>query len=446
MVAVEIKKLEEYGFCKLSGMNPRSNYCAVIPITLANEIEVQNLMSKLEDFVSFIIYLPNKHTVAGLPPDATIGTFFRRFILLLDYFKNVNKVIIIRPIENYKLVKNKNLEIINEIYNLLINFAETSDRAIEDVNLFKKQISLKKIVKKGRINRYRCKNFDTEKKIKEILGRIEEIILGYHYEHLKNCLAEVAGVFRLEKPYNDQLNFNVHPKDDSIRRRVRSKGLDVYRLEDTNIKNLYESLEYLLYEHGIICKDASGFYRVQMPFKTRCKLIYKDGYTGEVRNQSKLEEVIKLLEELGIEITPFEETRFFKNIEISFKHYINYVCDSIMNGRFGLTNVLPLVGETSKELDINRVQLGWIYSHVYLRKINDELIDASILNDLRSVDLHDGFPYNLYYCIELAENLINNVNKCLSMIEANKKIILRGIYLDILSLHAYIDNLPEKRR
>ena len=62
-----------------------------------------------------------------------------------------------------------------------------------------------------------------EKKIKEILGRIEEIILGYHYEHLKNCLAEVAGVFRLEKPYNDQLNFNVHPKDDSIRRRVRSK-------------------------------------------------------------------------------------------------------------------------------------------------------------------------------------------------------------------------------
>ena len=83
-------------------------------------------------------------------------------------------------------------------------------------------------------------------------------------------------------------------------------------------------------------------------------------------------------------------------------------------------------------------------SHIYLKRIDDKRIELSVLNDLRSVDLHDGFPYNLYYCTELAENLTKKINDRLYNLDINKKIILKDICFDILSLHTYADNLPEK--
>jgi hypothetical protein len=73
------------------------------------------------------------------------------------------------------------------------------------------------------------------------------------------------------------------------------------------------------------------------------------------------------------------------------------------------------------------------------------LLELSVLNDLRSIDLHDGFPYNLYYCIELAETLVKGINNRLHELDVDKRVILKRIYFDILSLHAYADNLPEKK-
>jgi len=323
----------------------------------------------------------------------------------------------------------------------LVEFAKRSHQTIEENGtLVHRQISLEKIIKRGRIELYRTKNFNTEEKIKEILSRIKRIILTFSEcnECLKEHFNKATSVARTKRNelYNYQPNFKIHPEIKLSYRKTTNLGF--YEIENIyNVDTLYKRLESLLYYNGIVCKDQSDFYRIQLPFKIRCSLIYKN-------EESKIDETRKFLNKLGIDPLPFERTRFYNNIRKIFENYISILCESIATNRLSITNVLPLV-QISKDLDVNKVQLGWIYAHVYLKEIDKNLLELSVLNDLRSIDLHDGFPYNLYYCIELAETLVKGINNRLHELEIDKKVILKRVYFDILSLHAYADNLPEKR-
>ena len=101
----------------------------------------------------------------------------------------------------------------------------------------------------------------------------------------------------------------------------------------------------------------------------------------------------------------------------------------------GLTNSLVLL--TDKEGAYNATQIGWFSVDAYLNK-EDENFVISFIHKLRSVDLQDGFPFNLYFCILLSKDIIDEVQK-----NTKNKLKLGKLKIEISHLHAYLDNFSK---
>ncbi len=139
--------LNKYGF-SVSG-NYNSKYAMLSPILKWSERQL--FVEKYIDHAAFILWLPLKHIYAGLPWDSIIGTVIRRFLILLDLYPNVSKVVVIAP-DNKELepLSKFHKEQIKKFYKFLIN----KDTILQNYE---------KISKRGRFEKYGIRKEDVKK-------------------------------------------------------------------------------------------------------------------------------------------------------------------------------------------------------------------------------------------------------------------------------------------
>jgi hypothetical protein len=81
------------------------------------------------------------------------------------------------------------------------------------------------------------------------------------------------------------------------------------------------------------------------------------------------------------------------------------------------------------------VQIGWSSVKVSLDMESTTII-MTFHHSLRSVDVHNGLPYNLYYCVKISEYILNKVRE-----ESGKDVKAGVIFISLGNLHAYYDNI-----
>ena len=425
---MSIHRFEDYGIAVIG--NSASKYGFLLPISLERGGgNVKYIVKDFKNLASFILKITDKHLLAGLPISSIIGTTLRRLTILLNANPNTqNLVLILNNSERHyeKLIVNSAEDVISIIQKYFY--------MLSNKNNSYNNISIEKIIKRGRFEAYGI----NKSRFLETLTSIKEITIT-GIEKLPKLRGEILKSFDdLVKILPQQESFSICP----TRIFKPSYTLDSYNLRSESIKTLYNNIGKYLYTFGIKCKDKDGLERIQLQEKIRCVLEYKDD------EESKSKEVREYLNELGIEddIT-LKKTIFFKRIKGYIDEYVCNIVDSLINKKLGYTNVLSFFDE--QQPGPESVQLGWIYTHMYSieRERNDKnsVILLNCLHDLRSVDFHDGLPYNLLFCVELSELMRDKIVELKEKSNEDLNIKLHRIELHIVSLHAYVDNFPAKR-
>ncbi len=397
--------LSKYGF-SVSG-NYNSKYAILSPILKWSERQL--FIERFKDYIAFILWLPLKHIYGGLPWDSIIGTVVRRLVILLDLYPNVNRVVVITPNnEELESLSEFHKEQIRNLYNVLTN----KNIIIENYE---------KISKRGRFEKYNIR----KDKVENLLDKIDVIKKSYTSRDLEEIKSEMLKQFnnlQIDLRYENH-EFLIHPTGQSYQLRLKP--------EFSKIDDIYKYAECRLFQEGEIRPDRHGLLRVELNDKFYCSLKW---------SKDTLEDLKTFLQDKGIDYIKIEDTEFYNQVKKRLDQYVSDFTHVINSyNTLVYSSILPFYD--IEYVGFGSTQLGWIYSYPRIIRKEDNKLLLKMVHNLRSVDVHDGLPYNLLFCIEFSLEFINSINEKANFLAELKYI---DIYIDFL--HAYYDNLPKRER
>ncbi len=116
------------------------------------------------------------------------------------------------------------------------------------------------------------------------------------------------------------------------------------------------------------------------------------------------------------------------------------VSDDIKNKTFGDSNALTILIEVDDLSSKKKSKIGWSGIRCYMRPQEDYVL-LSLSHDLRSIDLYDGLPVNLFFCLEYSLKFMKDLMGKLPH-ELESRVRLDCLRFFIHYLHAYLDDLP----
>lgn len=114
------------------------------------------------------------------------------------------------------------------------------------------------------------------------------------------------------------------------------------------------------------------------------------------------------------------------------------IAEAIKENRLCYSKVLSLVVK-KEDNRLGQTQIGWESITPYLSKDSNGEIALSFAHTLRSVDLYDGLPFNILFCIEISNEIKDKLEE-----KVGFAIRLGLLDLSIKHLHAYHDSIPYK--
>lgn len=381
--------------------NFSSPYCLITPLKNRDKI------MKIKDFIGFVVYIPDKHLEAGMPSSSIIGSTIRRMVVGLSRNPNVKKIV---------LLKNENEEIVrfsDEVVSVIEGIKKADENLIREVFL------------RGRMSKYGIKKETIIKEISRIGVVTMDVSKITDLELEAKIIEESHSLDKISLP--NKSNFvSLYPKH------AGAESFDKQRFN--KVRELYEHAEWILLKQGKKKQDGNNLGRIFIG--TEFDLDFSATLTG-------YDDLDEFLKGEGIEnqenIYEFCVKKGIFGERLKMGNRLVAFCTSlrsaIKNSKLGFTNSLLFV--TEEEIKYNRTQVGWISIDAHMDKSEDAFV-ISFLHKLRSVDLHDGFPFNIYFCIRLSEEIIKELKD-----STKEKIRLGKLKIEISYLHAYLDNFPE---
>jgi len=356
---------------------------------------------------------------AGLPAGSVVGSTLRRLLISLARYPKVNKIVFIKNFDNNDVL-NKDEEVLLQ--------------SIEKLNEIDEIIR-----KRGRFHEYpgildfikiiESRKISVEAVKVEKLRSLKDRMLENTYKDFElppQTYKTLSYKPKLHKPLIPTLDFYIKPnKSDLYCTRTFS-----------SIHEAYEHCIKLVKFFGTLDPDGSGLRRYEIKDVDRIRLAIE-----------KYEDLEEFLRECGVdkELKEVEQMfgitgKFGMNISDEdidqLEEYIKSIVDCVNSERLNFSR--ELIFTTKKDTVYGNVQIGWFRSKATLKKVNDEII-ITFGHSLRSVDVHDGLPYNFYFCIKLSEYIIREVRE-----RTGKKVKLSTMFFSLGSLHAYWDNLGDE--
>jgi len=388
----------------ISEFNVTSEYCVI------SKLKHLQTIRRLEDYIGGFVLIIEKKVDAGLPYESLLDTI-RRLLILLSRNPSIDKILILKD-RSDDVANVKRL-----FYSLLSNLEEIPSEKWDRIYLWT-----------------RMSDYGIEREmINEILSKIVVYPIDYedlNFKKLESILArDVSQATKLKIP-NRSKSFELYPSRDIAFEFKNATEFD-------KINDLFYYAENNLIRFGEIGKDRDDLERIQLKREFSVKIIdYSD------LNDFMEDRGIKNAYELynlyvcsgGIFADRIHGAEEYKRYE----HFLMELSDAIKNERLCYSNILSL---TTKKEDgrYNKTQIGWETITPYLSKDRTNSITISFTHTLRSVDLYDGFPFNLFFCIELSKEIKDGCEKI-----AGVPIKLKEINLVIRHLHAYLDSIPFK--
>lgn len=382
--------------------NMQSEYC------LISSLRCRTSAKRLFDYIGGFVSVIEKKVDAGLPQDSLIDTV-RRLLILLSRNPGINKIIILKE-EDEKIKK---------FYNFLSRINHINSNELEMIYL------------RGRFYDY---GIDKET-ANVLLSRIILIkifdINELNSSELVNCLAlEASLTEKLELPDRSK-SFKLYPTKRSIDCKFRGKD------EFGSIKELFNYAEGILVQFGEIGRDRDNIERIQLKEQFSIKIKeFNDLYDFlKIMGIEDAEKIYKkYVKECGI-----FANRFFGGDDFEIcEHFLMDIAKAIKEDRLCYSKVLSLV--TKKEdSKFDQTQVGWESITPYLGKDSNGEIVLSFAHTLRSVDLYDGLPFNILFCIEISKEIKEKLEEKVGI-----AIHLGLLDVTIRHLHAYHDSIPLK--
>lgn len=165
-----------------------------------------------------------------------------------------------------------------------------------------------------------------------------------------------------------------------------------------------------------------------------------DGFLAEMETSLGK---IGIEESKGVDITSEFSERLLEPKEgrrIRHEDFVERVSDDIVNERFGDSNALTILVEKDDLLSEKKSKIGWSGIRCYM-KPQENYVSLSLSHDLRSIDLYDGFPVNLFFCLDYSSRFMRDLMGRLPH-GMQSKIRLENLKFIIQYLHAYLDDVP----
>ncbi len=310
------------------------------------------------------------------------------------------------------------------------------------------------LIKKGRIDQY-------DPKIPEFVKYIK--LLKFHefdnFEALRNICDkvknEISNNFELPQRHDvTYLPISFKPLDYTIDAYLKPSEEDLFTIKVFNkVSKAYDYCVNVVKTFGLLYPDGSGIYRyqVKMPYITIAlekwgdleNFLIKTGIHTEIKKEEERERKIKKHKVVDstfnndlILIGNFTERLRSENLN-NLREFVDFIKNVVESGRLNFSRDLDFINE--KEASSGLIQAGWSKIKVSAYEKRRKTIIFDFHHILRSIDVHNGLPYNLYYCIKLSEHIVNKVKK-----DTGKKIEIGKTFISLGNLHAYYDNLPKK--
>jgi len=378
-----------------------SSYCLITSLKNRDKIK------KIANFVGFVVYIPNKHLEAGMPSSSIFGSTIRRLLVGLSRNPNVKRLAIL---------KNK-----EEDSKRIFRFCDELESVIEGIKKTDEEV-IRELFLRGRMSKYGI----TMDAIKKEILRIE--VVNANIAEITDLEAEIieeAHSMRTILLPNKSNFLNLYPKY------VDVKFIDKPRFGE--VKGLYEYAECILLKQGKEKKDMNNLRRIFVDTD------FDLDFSAELIGYDDLDDFLK---DNGIKYPNkvyaecVNKGVFGSRLKDRFDNFCTVLGHAIENNKLGFTNSLFFVteGESKK---YNETQVGWFSIDAHVDK-DEESFVISFLHKLRSVDLHDCFPFNIYFCIRLSDEIIKNMRN-----STKKKIRLGKLKIKISYLHTYLDNFPK---
>ncbi len=406
---------ELFSECNLS-----SPYCLITPIE--HKAKIEDLRGLIGGFVIII----EKRVNAGLPSDSLLDSI-RRLLIILSRNQNISKIVLIRSGNEKEL---------GQIYKTIGNLKNFDDRDWEKIYL-----------------RSRMQSYGIKKDVaKKIFSRIESIesfeIDRLHISDLEEKIVEEIYSRNLRKVKLLDLDRSNSFKPYPIRKidcKLLGNG------EFSGFADLFNYAEGVLMCSGEIGKDLNELPRIQL----------KEQFYGKIKRSENPKKTSKELEkflknqgimnsseiyENCIHLKGFFSSRIYgprktekNNIYINYEHFITRLKDAIKNCQSCYSQTLHLV--TEEDGLLIETQIGWESITPHLSIIDGDFI-ISFTHTLRSVDLYDGMPFNLYFSYDFSKEIVKNLES--QLVEEGLRINIKLGYIEfaIKHLHAYLDSVP----
>jgi hypothetical protein len=380
------------------------------PCCLVISLKNRDKIRKIKDFIGFVVYIPNKHLEAGMPSSSIIGSTIRRLVVGLSRNPNVRKIVFLK---NEEEDSKEIIRFSDEVVSIIEGIKKADENIIREVFL------------RGRMSKYGIKKDTIIKEISRITGDVSKIT---DLELEAKIIEETHSLNKILLP--NKSNFvSLYPKYAVV------KSFDKPRFN--GVRELYEYAEWILLKHWKKKQDMNNLGRIFIG--TEFDLDFSATLTGYddldeflkgegIENQGNIYENCVKKGIFGKRLERLEMGNRREAFCTELKH-------AIENNKLGFTNSLLFV--TEEESKYNETQVGWFSIDAHVDKSEEGFV-ISFLHKLRSVDLHDGFPFNIYFCIRLSEEIIKRMED-----STKEKIRFGKLKIEISYLHAYLDNFPE---
>ena len=353
-----------------------SSYCLLAPLSDRKKVR------DLRDIFAFILFYSDKHIQAGLPIGSVLGDTVRRLIISLLRFPKVKNIIFLKGGE-----LKDSVEILKRMKTI---FEE--GRIDED------------LIRRGRIDQYDPRVSKFTENIKSF--KFHEV---ENFNALRNVCGDIKNeIFKdFELPQRHEVSYfpiRFKPLNSTIEAYSKPSEEDLLTIKVFNkVTEAYDYYVNVVKTFGLLYPDGNGVYRyqVKMPYITIAlekwddleNLLIKTGIHGEIKKEEKEENEKRYNKDDFILIGNFTERLMSENLN-NLKEFIDFLKNAVEFGRLNFSRDLDFV--SVKEGSSGLIQVGWSKIKVSAYKNNGETIIFDFYHILRSIDVHNGLPYNLY--------------------------------------------------
>lgn len=424
---------------KKLGFKIEESYASPVGLVVEERFDGIDDLIKLS---AFTLFLERRHLDAGMPECCVEGKNIRRLAILLHRNRNVKHIVVL------KNGNSKHLEFtIKNIRDLIAG--DITDEKLEY------------LWTRGRFARYKFSKEEFKYVFENVTDNLEEITYSTDniskkrdklIGKMKKSILEMEGIIA---PPGNVRSFFASPSslDDYIVTETDSAQSispdDILCARD--VSTLSMLCERILFKYGSEVKDYCDIWRHQIEQEIVLKLDIC-GVQNNLGWKEALEnfiiEIENFLGKIGIKDSEnaYMTSEFYHRLfeseirKIRHRNFVERVSDDIINNRLGDSNALTLLIGEDDLLSKKKSKIGWSEIRCYMKPRRENII-LSLSHDLRSIDLYDGFPVNMFFCLKYSLKFTGDLMERLPY-EIRPKVKLDHLKFIILYLHAYLDDMP----